>query len=60
MKVFVAGATGAIGLPLVSALVAARHEVIGMTSKEAGLQSLRQAGADGVVIDALNSEAVYA
>ncbi|MBV9744463.1 MAG: NAD(P)-dependent oxidoreductase, partial [Acidobacteriia bacterium] len=60
MKVFVAGATGAIGLPLVSALIAARHEVIGMTSKEAGLQSLRQAGADGVVIDALNSEAVYA
>jgi nucleoside-diphosphate-sugar epimerase len=33
MKVFVAGASGAIGQPLLAALVAARHEVIGMTSK---------------------------
>lgn len=58
MKVFVAGATGAIGRPLVSALVAAKHEVIGMTSKEAGLYKLREAGADGVILSALDSEAV--
>ena len=32
MKVLVAGATGAIGRPLVSALMAAGHEVIGMSS----------------------------
>lgn len=32
MRVFVAGATGAIGRPLVSALIAARHEVIGIAS----------------------------
>ena len=35
MKVFVAGATGAIGRPLIAALVAAKHEVIGITSKDA-------------------------
>ena len=60
MKVFVAGATGAIGRPLVSALVAAGHEVIGMTSSEQGLRSLRQNGADGVVVDAFDAEAVNA
>jgi nucleoside-diphosphate-sugar epimerase len=60
MKVFVAGATGAIGRPLVSALVAARHEVIGMTSSERGLRTIQKCGADGVVADALDSTAVNA
>jgi nucleoside-diphosphate-sugar epimerase len=46
MKVFMAGATGAIGRPLISRLVAAEHEVVGMTSAERGLQTLREAGAD--------------
>jgi hypothetical protein len=31
MKVFVMGATGAIGRPLISALLAAHHDVVGMT-----------------------------
>ena len=39
MKVLVAGATGAIGRPLVSALMAAGHEVIGMSSSENGFVS---------------------
>lgn len=60
MKVFVAGATGAIGRPLVSTLVAARHEVVGMTSSEHGLTVLRKFGADGVVANAFDSEAVNA
>jgi 2-alkyl-3-oxoalkanoate reductase len=60
MKVFVAGATGAIGRPLVAALVAARHEVVGMTSSEHGLRTLQQNGAEGVVVNALDSEAVNA
>lgn len=58
MKVFVAGATGAIGRPLVAALIAARHEVVGMTSSEHGLRTLQQLGAEGVVVDAFDSEAV--
>ncbi len=60
MKVFVAGATGAIGLPLVAALVAARHEVAGMTRSERGLRVLQTRGADGMVVDALDSGAVNA
>jgi nucleoside-diphosphate-sugar epimerase len=60
MKVFVAGASGAIGRPLVAALVAAKHEVIGMTSKDAGIKALRDKGAEGVVMDALDAEAVRA
>ena len=60
MKVFVAGATGAIGRPLVSALVAARHEVVGMTSSERGLRVLQEHGADGVVVNAFDSGALNA
>jgi 2-alkyl-3-oxoalkanoate reductase len=60
MKVFVAGASGAIGRPLVAALVAAQHEVIGITSREAGIRVLRERGAEGVVLDALDAEAVKA
>lgn len=60
MKVFVAGATGAIGRPLVSTLVAARHEVVGMTSSERGLRVLEERGAEGVVVDAFDAGAVEA
>src|SRR5215510_8621049 len=58
MRVFVAGATGALGVQLVPRLVAAGHEVVGMTrtpSKQAGLRAL---GARPVVANALDPEAV--
>lgn len=58
MKVLVAGATGAIGRPLISALAAARHEVIGMSSTEHGAQSLRGKGVEGVVANVLDEDAV--
>ena len=58
MKVFVAGATGAIGRPLVSALVAAGHEVIGMSTTEAGARHLREKGAEGEVVNAMDENAV--
>src|SRR5215469_1219689 len=60
MKVFVAGASGAIGRPLLAALVAAKHEVIGMTSRDAGIKALREKGAEGVVVNALDAEKVRA
>lgn len=60
MKVFVAGATGAIGRPLVSTLVAARHDVVGMTSSERGLRTLQNHGAGGVVVNAFDAGAVKA
>jgi nucleoside-diphosphate-sugar epimerase len=58
VKVFVAGANGAIGRPLVKALVAAGHEVVGSTTNAAGLDTLRSQGATGVVLNALDAEAV--
>jgi 2-alkyl-3-oxoalkanoate reductase len=60
MKVFIAGATGAIGRPLVSALMAAGHEVFGMSSSEKGARSLREKGAEGEVANALDENAVLA
>lgn len=58
MKVFVAGATGAIGRPLVAALAAARHEVIGISSTENGARSLREMGIEGEMADALDENAI--
>jgi len=58
MKVFVAGASGAIGKPLVKALVAARHEVVGMATSAAGVDALRDQGAEAVVLNALDAKAV--
>ena len=60
MKIFLAGATGAIGRPLISTLVAAGHEVFGMTTSDAGLQTLRARGAEGVIANALDAAAVDA
>jgi nucleoside-diphosphate-sugar epimerase len=58
MKVFVAGATGAVGKQLVPLLVAHGHDVVGMTRTEAKRDQLRSAGARPVVADALDADAV--
>jgi nucleoside-diphosphate-sugar epimerase len=58
MRVFVAGATGAIGRPLVPKLVAAGHEVTGMTRSQQRAESVRAAGARAVVCDVFDVEAV--
>ena len=50
-RVFVAGASGAIGRPLVRHLVAAGHEVTGMTRREAAAAQIEADGAHGVVCD---------
>ena len=60
MNVLVAGATGAIGRPLISALVSARHNVFGMTSSKLGLQTLKEDGAEGLLASALDAQAVDA
>ena len=58
MKVFVAGATGALGKQLVPRLAAQGHEVVGMTRTEAKRDQLRGLGAHPVVADALDADAV--
>jgi nucleoside-diphosphate-sugar epimerase len=58
MKVFLAGATGAVGKRLVPMLVAAGHQVVGMTRTPEKASALRAAGAEPVVADALDGDAV--
>jgi nucleoside-diphosphate-sugar epimerase len=58
MKVFVAGATGALGRPLVKQLVKRGHEVTGMTRSESKQALLREMGAMPVVADALDPDDV--
>jgi len=60
MKVLVAGATGAVGRPLVSALTTAGHEVIGLTSSQNGARILEERDARGAIADVLDPQAVYA
>jgi nucleoside-diphosphate-sugar epimerase len=58
MRVFVAGATGVIGRQLVPRLVAAGHEVHGMTRSECKRQMRDELGAVPVVADALDAKQV--
>ncbi|HEX2087680.1 MAG TPA: NAD(P)-dependent oxidoreductase [Solirubrobacteraceae bacterium] len=58
MRVFVAGATGAIGRPLVPRLLAAGHEVVGMTRSPQRAEALRAAGAEAAVCDAFDADAL--
>jgi len=58
MRVFVAGAAGAIGKQLVPRLVAAGHEVTGMTRSESKRVLLSQLGAVPVIADALDPDQV--
>ena len=59
MKVFVAGAAGAIGAQLVPRLVARGHDVVGMTRWRTRCDAVRALGARPVVADALDAEAVW-
>jgi nucleoside-diphosphate-sugar epimerase len=54
MRVFVAGATGAMGIPLVKRLVSQGHKVFGMTRHESKAEALRALGAEPVVCDVLD------
>jgi uncharacterized protein YbjT (DUF2867 family) len=60
MKVFVAGATGALGKQLVPKLVAAGHDVVGMTRSPERAALVRELGAEPAIADALDPEAVGA
>jgi nucleoside-diphosphate-sugar epimerase len=60
MRVLVAGATGAIGRPLVAALIEAGHEVLATSRSEDRAGESRALGAEPVVLDALDEDSVEA
>jgi nucleoside-diphosphate-sugar epimerase len=60
MRVFVAGASGAIGRPLLRQLAEAGHEVTGTTRSEAKAAPIREAGATAAICDALDAEGLEA
>jgi nucleoside-diphosphate-sugar epimerase len=58
MRIFVAGATGAIGKQLVPLLVDGGHEVVGTTTSPRKADAVRAIGAEPIVLDLLDEEAV--
>jgi len=58
VRIFVAGASGAIGQPLIAELVRRGHEVTGMTRSEAGARDLAAMGAAVARVSAFDGEAV--
>src|SRR5580658_7830023 len=60
MRVFVAGASGAIGEPLIAELLERGHSVVGMTTSEAGAKNLEAQGAEAVIVDAFDAPALEA
>jgi uncharacterized protein YbjT (DUF2867 family) len=60
MKVFVAGATGALGHALIPKLRAAGHTVVGLTRNRDAAGRLAELGAECVVGDLLDREGISA
>jgi len=58
MRIFLAGASGAIGRQLVPMLAEQGHEVAGMTRTEAKAEMLRELGAEPVVLDVYDRRAL--
>jgi 2-alkyl-3-oxoalkanoate reductase len=58
MRVFLAGATGVIGRPLVRRLLQAGHDVIGTTRSRERAEGLREAGVSPAVLDARDTDAL--
>jgi nucleoside-diphosphate-sugar epimerase len=58
MRIFVAGATGAVGTRLVPLLVSAGHTVVGLTHTPAKAEALKREGAVPVVAEALDDAAM--
>ncbi|MBD1889362.1 NAD(P)-dependent oxidoreductase [Coleofasciculus sp. FACHB-SPT9] len=60
MKIFVAGATGAIGRPLLNQLLARGHDVIALTRSPERAQSLVAEGIEPAVADVFDADSVKA
>jgi nucleoside-diphosphate-sugar epimerase len=55
MRVFVAGAGGAVGRRLVPRLIARGHDVVATTTSETKTGALRALGAEAIVMDGLDA-----
>ncbi|MEV0156025.1 NAD(P)-dependent oxidoreductase [Micromonospora sp. NPDC050686] len=60
MRVLLAGASGAVGTPLTRQLIAAGHEVVGISRSRTNAERLRNAGAEAVVADVMDRENLLA
>jgi 2-alkyl-3-oxoalkanoate reductase len=58
MKIFVAGATGAIGRPLIAQLMMEGYDVIALTRSPEKAQSLAAKGVKPVIADVFDAEAI--
>src|ERR1700740_2281375 len=58
MRVFVAGARGAIGDPLIAELLKQGHSVVGMTTSETRAKTLQRQGAEVIIANALDATTV--
>lgn len=58
MRIFVAGASGAIGQPLIAELTRLGHSVTGMTQSDTGAQKLIALGASAAIADAFDPASV--
>lgn len=60
MNIFVAGATGALGRPLLAQLLAQGHEITALTRSQEKADALSQQGVEPVIADVFNADAVKA
>src|SRR5260370_42558720 len=60
MRILIAGATGAIGRPLLCRLRANQHEAFALTRSPDSAAALKEIGAEPVIADALDAAAVKA
>ncbi|MGI8504125.1 MAG: SDR family oxidoreductase [Hassallia sp.] len=60
MKIFVAGATGALGRPLIAGLLAKRHNVVALIGSPEKAQTLANQGVEPAIADVFDADALLA
>lgn len=60
MKIFVAGATGVIGRPLIAQLLAKGHDVVALTRSSENAQTLAEQGVEPAIADVFDADVVKA
>ena len=60
MRIFVAGATGVIGRPLIAQLLAKGHDLIALTRSPEKAETLAEQGVEPAIADVFDADAVQA